>query len=131
WKGDSKLTTNVTSSLKEKDEKYVWHAMRKYNPDATMITEKADGVWITDIDGKKYIDGQAGLWCVNAGYGRKELAEIAYKQLMEMPYYPLSHSHIPAIELSEKLNEWLGGDYVIFYSNSGSEANETAFKIAR
>lgn len=125
------MTTNVTSSLKEKDEKYVWHAMRKFNPDATMITEKADGVWITDIDGKKYIDGQAGLWCVNAGYGRKELAEIAYKQLMEMPYYPLSHSHIPAIELSEKLNEWLGGDYVIFYSNSGSEANETAFKIAR
>ena len=73
----------------------------------------------------------SGLWCVNIGYGRKELADAAYSQLKELPYYPLTQSHQPAIELAEKLNEWLGGDYVIFFSNSGSEANETAFKIAR
>jgi adenosylmethionine-8-amino-7-oxononanoate aminotransferase len=73
----------------------------------------------------------AGLWCVNVGYGRKELADAAYEQLKEMAYYPLSQSHVPAIKLAEKLNEMLGGDYVIFFSNSGSEANETAFKIAR
>src|SRR5690606_34201718 len=48
-----------------------------------------------------------------------------------LTYFPLTQSHIPAIELSKKLNEWLGDDYVIFFSNSGSEANETAFKIAR
>lgn len=118
-------------ALKEKDEKFLWHAIKKYNPENTLINTKADGVWITDIDGKKYLDAQAGLWCVNAGYGRKELADAAYQQLMEMPYYPLTQSHIPGIKLSEKLNEWLNGDYVIFYSNSGSEANETAFKIAR
>lgn len=126
------LNTKIDNkTLLEKDEKYVWHGMKKYNPNATMISKQADGVWITDQDNNKYIDGQAGLWCVNAGYGRKELADAAYEQLIEMPYYPLSQSHIPAIQLSEKLNEWLDDDYVIFYSNSGSEANETAFKIAR
>lgn len=62
---------------------------------------------------------------------RKELAEAAYKQLKTMPYYPLTQSHVPAIQLAEKLNEWLGGDYVIFFSNSGSEANEAAFKIVK
>jgi len=129
-RGEFKMSQDHKQLLK-KDEKYLWHAMKKYNPDATMISKSADGVWITDIEGNKYLDGQGGLWCVNVGYGRDELAEAAASQLKEMPYYPLMHSHIPAIELSEKLNEWLGGDYVIFYSNSGSEANETAFKIAR
>ncbi len=87
--------------------------------------------WVTDTDGRRYLDAMSGLWCVNIGYGRKELAEAAYEQLKELPYYPLTQSHAPAIQLAEKLNEWLGGDYVIFFSNSGSEANETAFKIAR
>ncbi|WP_078546537.1 aspartate aminotransferase family protein [Litchfieldia alkalitelluris] len=113
------------------DEKYVWHSMKPYHPSSTMVVEKADGSWITDSNGKKYLDAMAGLWCVNIGYGRKELAVAAYEQLKEMAYYPLTQSHIPAIKLAEKLNEMLGGDYVIFFSNSGSEANETAFKIAR
>src|SRR5690625_7966414 len=73
----------------------------------------------------------AGLWCVNTGYGRSELAEAAYKQLNKMAYFPMSHSHIRAVELAEELIDWLEGEYVIFFSNSGSEANETAFKIAR
>jgi taurine-pyruvate aminotransferase len=73
----------------------------------------------------------SGLWCVNVGYGREELARAAYEQLMQMSFYPLMKSHLPAIELGEKLNQWLEDDYVFFYSNSGSEANEVAFKIAR
>lgn len=119
-------------TLQEIDEKYLWHAMRGAAPSpANLIITKAEGAWVTDIDGNRYLDGMSGLWCVNVGYGRKELAKAAYEQLEEMPYYPLSQSHVPAIKLSEKLNEWLGGDYVIFFSNSGSEANEAAFKIAR
>ena len=51
----------------------------------------------------------SGLWCVNSGYGRKELAEAAYKQLQTLSYFPMSQSHEPAIKLAEKLNEWLGG----------------------
>lgn len=114
-----------------KDKEYVWHSMRPYTPDATMIAEKAEGSWVTDHTGKRYLDGMSGLWCVNVGYGRTELAEAAYEQLKQMAYFPLTQSHTPAIKLAEKLNEMLGEEYVIFFSNSGSEANETAFKIAR
>ncbi|WP_028400061.1 aspartate aminotransferase family protein [Ectobacillus panaciterrae] len=117
--------------LAAKDARYVWHAMRPYSPDATMVAKKAEGAWVTDKDGKRYLDAMAGLWCVNVGYGREELAEAAYEQLKELAYFPMTQSHEPAIKLAEKLNELLGEEYVIFYSNSGSEANETAFKIAR
>jgi adenosylmethionine-8-amino-7-oxononanoate aminotransferase len=120
-----------TNDLAGKDEKYIWHAMRKYNPEATMVVSESDGAWIKDIEGNEYLDGMSGLWCVNVGYGREELAKAAYDQMKTLPYFPMTHSHPPAIELGEKLNEWLDDDYVIFFSNSGSEANETAFKIAR
>lgn len=119
------------SDILSKDKDYVWHSMKPYNPDGTMVVEKAEGAWVTDHTGKRYLDGMAGLWCVNVGYGRTELAEAAYEQLKEMAYFPLTQSHTPAIKLAEKLNEMLGEEYVIFFSNSGSEANETAFKIAR
>jgi taurine-pyruvate aminotransferase len=121
-----------TQKWQEKDNRYVWHAMSGYDPStSTMIVEKGDGAWITDTDGNRYLDGMSGLWCVNVGYGREELARAAYEQLMQMSFYPLMKSHLPAIELGEKLNEWLEDEYVFFYSNSGSEANEVAFKIAR
>jgi taurine-pyruvate aminotransferase len=118
-------------NLAGKDEKYVWHAMRPYDPKSTMMIEKAQGAWLSDYDGNQFLDAMAGLWCVNVGYGREELAQAAFDQLKELSYYPLTHTHAPAIKLAEKLNEMLGGGYVIFFSNSGSEANETAFKIAR
>lgn len=114
-----------------KDKDFVWHSMKPYNPNGTMIAEKAEGSWVTDHDGNRFLDGMAGLWCVNVGYGRTELADAAYDQLKKMAYFPLTQSHTPAIQLAEKLNELLGDEYVIFFSNSGSEANETAFKIAR
>lgn len=117
--------------LLAQDDKYLWHSMKPYNPQATIVATNAEGSWVTDADGKRYLDAMAGLWCVNVGYGRTELAEAAYDQLKEMAYFPLTQSHIPAIKLAEKLNEMLGDEYVIFFSNSGSEANETAFKIVR
>jgi taurine-pyruvate aminotransferase len=114
-----------------KDKDFLWHSMKPYNPTGTMIADQAEGCWITDREGNRYLDGMAGLWCVNVGYGRTELADAAYEQLKKMAYFPLTQSHTPAIQLAEKLNELLGEEYVIFFSNSGSEANETAFKIAR
>ncbi|QHW33546.1 aspartate aminotransferase family protein [Paenibacillus rhizovicinus] len=118
--------------LLDKDKKYLWHSMAPCNAAIPpMVVTAGAGSWITDIDGNRYLDAMSGLWCVNAGYGRKELAEAAYEQLLALPYYPLSQSHVPGIQLAEKLSEWLEDDYVIFFSNSGSEANEAAFKIAR
>jgi adenosylmethionine-8-amino-7-oxononanoate aminotransferase len=121
-----------SAEITAKDRQYLWHAMSPYNPNqAPMVVTQGSGSWIEDINGNRYLDAMSGLWCVNVGYGRQELAEAAYEQLKTMAYYPLSQSHLPAIQLAEKLNEWLEGEYVIFFSNSGSDANETAFKIAR
>jgi adenosylmethionine-8-amino-7-oxononanoate aminotransferase len=96
-----------------------------------IIIERGDGAWVTDVDGNRYLDGLSGQWCVNAGYGRARLAEAAARQLEKLAFHPLTRGHVPAIELSERLDGLLGGDRVSFYSNSGSEANELAFKVAR
>ena len=110
----------------------VWHPMSGYDPGAErMVVVGGDGVHVVDQHGNRYLDGKSGLWCVNVGYGREELAKAGYEQLRTLPYYPLTETHQPAARLGEKLNEWLGGEYVFFFSNSGSEANEVAFKIAR
>ncbi|MEX2103821.1 MAG: aminotransferase, partial [Bacilli bacterium] len=126
------MSTIESSELKSKDKQYLWHHILPYNEDVSpMVIKEAKGSWITDIDGKQYLDAMAGLWCVTVGYGREELATAAYEQLKIMPYYPLTQSHVPAIQLAEKLNKWLDEEYVIFFSNSGSEANEAAFKMVR
>lgn len=96
-----------------------------------LIVTGGEGPYIHTADGRKYLDAMSGLWSTNLGYSQETLADVAYKQMRQMPFYPLSNSHEPAILLAEKLNEWLGGDYRVIFSNSGSEANEVAFKIAR
>lgn len=129
-----KMVDTNSRELREKDSKYMWHAMKGCTDETeneSLTAESAEGAWVTDIDGKKYLDGMSGLWCVNVGYGREEIAKTAYEQLTKLSYFPLAHSHSPSILLAEKLNEYLDGDYVFFFSNSGSEANEVAFKIAR
>ncbi|WP_067846370.1 aspartate aminotransferase family protein [Alicyclobacillus mali (ex Roth et al. 2021)] len=120
------------SAWLEKDRRYVWHGMVAHEAARhPMAVVGGDGAYVLDAEGRRYLDAMSGLWCVNLGYSRKELAEAAYRQMTEMPYYPLTHTHLPAIALAERLSTWLGGEYRIFFSNSGSEANEVAFKIAR
>ena len=83
---------------------------------------EADGVYITDSEGNRILDAMAGLWCVNVGYGRKELAEAAYQQMLELPYYNtfFNTATPPAIELSEKLAEIApNGLRHVFYGSSG------------
>ena len=75
-----------------------------------------EGSWVKDVDGNRYLDGMSGLWCVNVGHGRKEIADAAARQMMKLAYATLVQSHVPAIELAAKLNEWLDGEYRIFYS---------------
>lgn len=119
-------------SLEERNRQHVWPHMSPYRENSPpMVVEKGEGSWITDSNGNRYLDGMSGLWCVNVGYGREELAKAAYDQLLQLAYTPMTQSHVPAIELAEKINEMLDEDYMIFYSNSGSDANEVAFKIAR
>ena len=124
------LPASDKDELLKKDRAHMWHHMSPYNPNP-MIGLESQGSWVTDIDGNRYLDGMSGLWCVNIGYGRHELAEAAFEQMKALAYFPLTQSHVPAIKLSEKISDWLGGEYRVFFSNSGSEANEVAFKIAR
>ena len=100
---------------------------------ARVIT-RADGVWIQDSEGNKIIDGMAGLWCVNVGYGRDRLADVAARQMKELPYYNtfFMTTHVPAIALSQKLAELAPGDLNhVFYAGSGSEANDTNIRMVR
>ncbi|WP_107948912.1 aspartate aminotransferase family protein [Lysinibacillus parviboronicapiens] len=123
---------NFTNTLQQKDRENVWHHISMYNEKAPpMIVEHGDGAWITDSGGNRFLDGMSGLWAVNVGYGRERLAQVAYEQMKKLSYVPMTQSHQPAIALAEKLNRLLEEDYMIFYSNSGSDANEVAFKMAR
>ncbi|MGY3715965.1 aminotransferase [Sutcliffiella cohnii] len=118
--------------LVEKDKENIWHHITPYSQNhSPLIANEGKGSWITDHNGNKYLDGMSGLWCVNVGYGREELANAAYEQLKKLAYFPMTQSHVPAIQLGEKLNEYLNNEYVFFYSNSGSDANEVAFKLVR
>ena len=100
---------------------------------ARMITH-ASGVNIWDGAGRKYIDAMSGLWCVNIGYGRKELADAAYSQMLDLPYYNtfFKTSSVPATELATKVASLLPERFQrIFFVNSGSEANDTMVRLIR
>ena len=98
------------------------------------IITRGEGVWLTDSEGNRIIDGMAGLWCVNLGYGRKELGEVAKRQMDELCYYNtfFQTSHVPAIALAAKIAELAPGDLNhVFYAGSGSEANDTNIRLVR
>jgi taurine-pyruvate aminotransferase len=95
------------------------------------VVAGAENSTIIDADGTEYLDAMAGLWCVNIGYGRTELAAVAAEQMQALAYYPHTAMNVPAASLAEKINGLLGGDNHIYFVNSGSEANEAGFKIAR
>jgi len=98
------------------------------------IISRADGCYLWDTEGNRYLDGMAGLWCVNVGYGRKELAEVAYRQMLELPYYNtfFKTATPPSVTLSEKIAEVLP-DHLnqIHFVGSGSEANDTIARLVR
>ncbi|NUT34987.1 MAG: aspartate aminotransferase family protein [Hamadaea sp.] len=94
---------------------------------------RGDGCYVWDADGKRYLDGLAGLFVVNAGHGRQELAEAAAKQASELAYFPLwSYAHPKAVELADRIAALTPGDLNrVFFTTGGSEAVETAWKLAR
>ena len=100
---------------------------------ARIITH-AEGHYIFDSDGNRILDGMAGLWCVNVGYGRSELVDAATRQMTVLPYYNnfFKTSNKPIIALSKRLAEITpDGLNNVFYANSGSEANDTIIRMVR
>jgi len=104
------------------------------NAKGARIITRGEGCHIVDAEGKKLLDGMAGLWCVNLGYNRKELVEAAANQLTALPYYNnfFSTANTPSVELAARIAEVTpeGLDH-IFFANSGSEAIDTAMRMAR
>jgi putrescine aminotransferase len=100
----------------------------------TRVVTRADGCYIYTSEGEKILDGMSGLWCVALGYGRKELSDAAYKQMVELPYYNsfFQSSNPPAIELARLLQEVTPPQFNhVFYTGSGSEANDTLVRLIR
>lgn len=126
--------SNETLQKQAKD--HLWmHFSRQSSLDThdVPIIVKGDGHHIWDNNGKKYFDGLAGLFVVNAGHGRKRLAQAAAKQAEELAFFPIwSYAHPSAIELADRLADYAPGDLnKVFYSTGGGEAVETAFKLAK
>jgi putrescine aminotransferase len=102
---------------------------------ARVIT-KADGIYVWDSEGAKILDAMSGLWCVNVGYGRRELADAAHQQMMTLPYYNsfFQTTNVPAVELATKLAQLApegSGFSRVFYSSSGSESNDSVVRMVR
>jgi len=98
------------------------------------IITHAEGVYLTDSEGQRLLDGMAGLWCVNVGYGRREIADAAHRQMLELPYYNtfFKTATPPSIELAQKLAQLTpeGLDHA-FFGCTGSDANDTIVRLVR
>lgn len=107
---------------------------RQLNEKGARIITRAEGVHLWDSEGQRILDGMAGLWCVNVGYGREELVEAASRQMRELPYYNLffQTAHPPALELAKAIAELApDGMNHVFFTGSGSEANDTVLRLVR
>jgi adenosylmethionine-8-amino-7-oxononanoate aminotransferase len=97
------------------------------------VIERGEGAYVWDDRGNRYIDGLAGLFVVQAGHGRQEIADAAGRQAATLGYFPLwSYAHPTAIELADRLAALAPGDLNrVFFTTGGSEAVESAWKLAR
>src|SRR5687768_16195216 len=107
--------------------------MASYRGGEVPTIVRGEGAYVWDSAGRRYLDGLAGLFVVNAGHGRTELAEAAAKQAAELAFFPLwSYAHPTAIELAERIAGLTPGDlYRVFFTIGGAEAVEAAWKLAR
>jgi len=107
--------------------------LSSYESGEVPVIVRGDGPWVFDEKGKRYLDGMSGLFTTQIGHGREELAEAAAKQMREMAYFPIwSYAHPRSIELAERLAELSPGDLNhTFFTTGGSEAVESAWKLAR
>ncbi|OLD94789.1 MAG: hypothetical protein AUG80_17880 [Candidatus Rokubacteria bacterium 13_1_20CM_4_68_9] len=124
----------TAAELIKADQEHLIHPLHHPIDNAEpMIYVRGRGATISDIGGKEYLDGLSGLWNVNVGHGRTELADAAAQQMKELAYFSgyVGSSSVPAITLASRLVELAGDMAGIFFTTGGAEANESAFKTAR
>ncbi len=133
-----KLSTPEVAELRRLDVAHHLPGQSDFRLQAEMggsrLITRAEGCTIYDAEGNSMLDGHAGLWCVNVGYGREELARAAYEQMQELPYYNtfFKTASVPTVRLATEISSRLGGELShVFFNNSGSEAVDTAFRLVR
>lgn len=118
-----------------RDRAAVWHHLTPYRPSDgadPLLIVAGDGMRVRDANGREYLDAVAGgVWTVNVGYGRERIAAAVYKQLQTLCYFAGSAGTLPGAEFAERLLAKMPGMARVYYSNSGSEANEKAYKMVR
>ena len=132
---DGQIKENDISHVVEADKAHVWHHLTQHKPFETgepRIIVEGKGMRVWDQNGKEYIDAvSGGVWTVNVGYGRETIADVVRDQLVKMNYFAAAAGSIPGALFSEKLIEKMPGMSRVYITNSGSEANEKAFKMIR
>ncbi len=126
---------NNNAAVVEMDRQHVWHHLVPHKPFETndpMVIVKGEGVRVWDAKGNEYLDAVSGaVWTVNVGYGRTEIADAVRDQLVTMNYFAQTAGNVPGAQFAKQLIDKMPGMSRVYYSNSGSEANEKAFKIVR
>ena len=126
---------NDPAAVIESDRAHVWHHLAQHKPFETIdpqIIVEGKGMRVWDITGKEHLDAvSGGVWTVNVGYGRTEIADAVRDQLVKMCYFAGAKGTIPGAEFAQRLIEKMPGLDRVYYANSGSEATEKAFKMVR
>ncbi|MCQ3829612.1 aspartate aminotransferase family protein [Microbulbifer elongatus] len=125
------------NQLQQHDREHLLHPFTDFHDlgkQGTRVITSAEGAYITDIDGHRMLDGMSGLWCCNLGYSRREISEAIYEQLNKLPFYNsfFQCTTVPSIELADLLSEVTPAHMNnVFFTGSGSEANDTNLRIIR
>ena len=132
---DGNFTENDISRVVEADRAHIWHHLSQHKPYETTdprIIVEGKGMKVWDQKGKEHLDAvSGGVWTVNVGYGRERIANAVRDQLIKLNYFAGSAGSIPGAMFAERLIEKMPGLSRVYYCNSGSEANEKAFKMVR
>jgi taurine-pyruvate aminotransferase len=123
------------NTIIQNDKDHVWHHLtqhKAFESSDPMIVSKAKGMIVTDTKGNEYLDGTSGgVWTVNLGFGRDDMVEAVSNQLTKIPYFAGTFGNEPAAEYAKEVTSLMPGLDRVYYSNSGSEANEKGYKMVR
>ena len=119
----------------QNDKDHVWHHLTQhkvFESSDPLVLSKGKGMYVTDAKGDEYIDATSGgVWTVNLGFGRDDMVDAVSNQLSKIPYFAGVLGNEPAAQYAQELTSIMPGFDRVYYSNSGSEANEKGYKIVR
>ena len=123
------------NTIIQNDKDHIWHHLtqhKAFESSDPMIVSKAKGMIVTDTKGNEYLDGTSGgVWTVNLGFGRDDMVDAVSNQLLKIPYFAGTFGNEPAAEYAKEVTSLMPGLERVYYSNSGSEANEKGYKMVR